>query len=104
MAVFRSFMKRLLALAVVLGAAAAVMAGYTSVQRERRFRQLMAQGDAALARDDTFVAIEAFSGAIIIKETSMLAYLRRGQTYQRRGDSLAALRDLRKAAELDPSA
>src|SRR5687768_18007391 len=42
--------------------------------------------------------------SIIIKETSMLAYLRRGQTYQRRGDALAALRDVRKAAELDPSA
>lgn len=97
-------MKRLLAVLLVLGAAAAAVAGYTTVQRERRFRQLMAQGNAALGRDDTFVAIEAFSGAIILKETSMLAYLRRGQTYQRRGDASAALRDLRKAAELDPSA
>jgi tetratricopeptide (TPR) repeat protein len=97
-------MKRLLALLVVLGAAAAAVASYTTVQRERRFRQLMAQGEAALARDDAFVAIEAFSGAIIVKDTSMLAYLRRGQIYQRRGDAAAAQRDLRKAAALDPSA
>jgi tetratricopeptide (TPR) repeat protein len=34
----------------------------------------------------------------------MLAYLRRGETYQRRGDLDAAARDFRKAATLDPSA
>ena len=37
----------------------------------------------------------------------MLAYLRRGETYQRRGergDLDAAARDFRKAAALDPTA
>jgi tetratricopeptide (TPR) repeat protein len=97
-------MKRLLALLLVLAAAGVAVAGYVAVKQERRFRQLVADGDAALARDDTFVAIEAYTGAITLKSTSMLAYLRRGETYQRRGDVAAAQRDLRKAAELDPSA
>ncbi|MGH9329425.1 MAG: tetratricopeptide repeat protein [Vicinamibacterales bacterium] len=97
-------MKRLLALLLVLGAAGVGVAGYAAVQQERRFRQLVAEGDAALARDDTYVAIEAYTGAITLKNTSMLAYLRRGETYQRRGDAAAAQRDLRRAAELDPSA
>lgn len=97
-------MKRLLALLLVLGAAGVAVAGYIAVNQERRFRQLVADGDAALARDDTYVAIEAYTGAITLKATSMLAYLRRGETYQRRGDNAAAQRDLRRAAELDPSA
>jgi tetratricopeptide (TPR) repeat protein len=97
-------MKRLLALLLVLGTAGVAVAGYLAVKQERRFRQLVADGDAALARDDTFVAIEAYTGAITLKSTSMLAYLRRGETYQRRGDVAAAQRDLRKAAELDQSA
>jgi tetratricopeptide (TPR) repeat protein len=97
-------MKRLLALLFVLGAAGVGVAGYAAVKQERRFRQLVADGDAALARDDTYVAIEAYTGAITLKNTSMLAYLRRGETYQRRGDVAAAQRDLRRAAELDPSA
>jgi tetratricopeptide (TPR) repeat protein len=97
-------MKRLLALLLVLGTAGVAVAGYVAVKQERRFRQLVADGDAALARDDTYVAIEAYTGAITLKSTSMLAYLRRGETYQRRGDVAAAQRDLRKAAELDPSA
>ena len=54
------------------------------------------------------MAIEAFSGAIALKRGSMLAYLKRGEAHQRRGDSpetlTAALRDLRTAAELDPGA
>ena len=97
-------MKRLLALLLVLGAAGVAVAGYMAVKQERRFRQLVADGDAALARDDTYVAIEAYTGAITLKSNSMLAYLRRGETYQRRGDVAAAQRDLRKAADLDPSA
>jgi superkiller protein 3 len=97
-------MKRLLALLLVLGAAGVAVAGYIAVKQERRFRQLVADGDAALARDDTYVAIEAYTGAITLKSNSMLAYLRRGETYQHRGDIAAAQRDLRRAAELDPSA
>ena len=50
------------------------------------------------------MAIEAFSGAIALKPDSMLAHLKRGETYRRHGDLKAAFRDLRDASELDPSA
>ena len=77
---------------------------YTGVTREREYRRLAATGDEALAADQTVLAIEAFSGAIALKSDSMLAYLKRGETYRRRNDLVSALRDLRTAARLDPVA
>jgi tetratricopeptide (TPR) repeat protein len=97
-------MKRVLAAVVVLGLTAAAVYGYTVSRRERTFRQLLADGEAALARDNTFAAIEAFSGAIALKDDAMVGYLKRGETYRRRGELDAAMRDLRRAAELDPTA
>jgi len=76
----------------------------TAVRQEREFRRLIAAGDAALARDQTYEAIEAFSGALALKHDSMLAYLKRGDSYRRRGELSAALRDLREASSLDPTA
>ena len=100
---------------------AAMTYGYTAARRERTFSQLVDAGEAALARDDTFAAIESFSGAIALKSESMLGYLKRGEAYRRRQqlDSAgrdphqvvkldlaadAAMRDLLRAAELDPVA
>src|ERR1041385_8734415 len=63
-------MKR--AFAAVAGAilvAAAVFA-FIAVRQEREFRRLIAAGDAALARDQTYEAIEAFSGALALKHRS----------------------------------
>jgi len=78
---------------------------YQAAARQRSYETLIARGDAALRDDQTFAAIEAYSGAIELRSDSMLAYLRRGETYQRRGDrgdlDLAA-RDFRTAASLDP--
>jgi tetratricopeptide (TPR) repeat protein len=78
------------------------------VERDREYQRLIRQGDEAVTHGQTFVAIEAFSGAIALKRGSMLAYLKRGQAHRRRGDSAEtltpALRDLRTAAELDPGA
>jgi tetratricopeptide (TPR) repeat protein len=96
--------KRLLAGVFLLALAAAAVYGYTATQRERSYRQKLADGDLALARDDAGTAIEAFSGAIALKPDSMIGYLRRGQTYRRRSEFQNAIRDLRRAAELDPSA
>ena len=53
-------------------------------------------------QDQTFGAIEAFSGALALKRDSMLAHLKRGDTYRRRGELTAALRDLREAASARP--
>jgi tetratricopeptide (TPR) repeat protein len=92
--------------AAVIGAllvAGAVFA-WNAVRQEREFRRLIAAGDAALARDQTYEAIEAFSGALALKHDSMLAYLKRGDSYRRRGELSAALRDLREASSLDPTA
>jgi tetratricopeptide (TPR) repeat protein len=97
-------MKRVLAGLFLLGLSAAGVYSYTLSERDRSYRQKIADGDAALARNDTSAAIEAFSGAITLKSASMLGYLKRGQTYRRRGEFAAAIRDLRRASEIDPAA
>lgn len=97
-------MTRVLAGIFLLALTAAAVYGYTASQRERSYRQRLADGDAALAQDNTSAAIEAFSGAITLKPESMIGYWKRGQTYRRRGEFQTAIRDLRRAAELDPSA
>ncbi len=96
--------RRVAAALVVLAAGAAAAVAYTAAVRDREYRRLVAAGEAALAGAQTSVAIEAFSGAIALNPDSMLAHLRRGETYRRHGDLKAAFRDLRKASELDPSA
>jgi tetratricopeptide (TPR) repeat protein len=96
--------KRILAGLFLLGLSAAGVYGYTLSERERNFRQHITDGDSELARDNTAAAIEAFSGAITLKEDAMLGYLKRGQTYMRRGEFVAAIRDLRRASALDPTA
>jgi hypothetical protein len=59
--------KRVLAGLFLLVLSAAGVYGYTLSERERSYRKLIADGDAALARDNTSAAIEAFSGAITLK-------------------------------------
>lgn len=98
-------MKRLLVVSVGLAALmVGVVLAWYAVRQERQFQRLIAAGDAALAQDQTYGAIEAFSGALALKRDSMLAHLKRGDTYRRRGELTAALRDLREASALDPSA
>lgn len=88
-----------LAIAAVSGALA-----YRSAARERSYRVLIASGDAALSSGQTIAAIENFSGAIAVRPDAMLARLRRGETYRRRGDLDVAARDFRAASLLDPTA
>jgi tetratricopeptide (TPR) repeat protein len=102
-------MKRALIVLVLLATAAvAVVAiAYQTSARQRDYRALLARGDAALRDEQTFAAIEAYSGAIALRPDSVLAHLRRAETYERRGDRGdldAAARDFRIAATLDPSA
>ena len=98
-------MRRLLVVSVGLAALmVGIVLAWTAVRQEREFQRLIVAGDAALAEDQTYGAIEAFSGALALKRDSMLPYLKRGDTYRRRGELTAALRDLRDAAALDPSA
>ncbi len=97
-------MKRTAVIALSLSVALLAILGWQAVGRQREYSRLIADGDRALSRDETFLAIEAFSGAITLRENSTLAYLKRGEAYRRGGDSRKALRDLRRAAELDPTA
>jgi tetratricopeptide (TPR) repeat protein len=98
-------MRRLLPLLVLLAVAAlGGVVTYQAVAREGDYQQLLSRGDAALGDDQTFGAIEAYSGAIALRPDSMIARLRRGETYLRRGDLDAAARDFRDAAALDPGA
>lgn len=96
--------RRIAAVLVVLVAGAAATVAYTAAVRDREYQRLVAAGEAALAGAQTNVAIEAFSGAIALRPDSMVAHLKRGETYRRHGDLKAAFRDLRDASELDPSA
>src|SRR5262245_35372794 len=98
-------MKKTIAVVGIL--AALVVAVALAVQiaaRQRDYRAFLIRGDDALRSDETFDAIEAYSGAIALRPDSMLAYLRRGESYRRRGELEAAARDLLKASALDRSA
>ena len=77
---------------------------YQAAARDRQYRGLIARGDAALGGEQTFAAIEAFSGAIALRPDSMLAHLRLAETYQRRGNLEEAARELRRATNLDQTA
>lgn len=89
-------------LLVIVGAG--VVYGVTATRRESAYLDVIERGDAALTRDDSFAAIEAFTVAIALKSDSMLAHLKRGEAYRRRREFESALRDLRRASELDPLA
>ena len=94
---------------VLVAAAVAAALSYQAASRARDYRRLVARGDEALHEGQTSFAIEAYSGALALRPDSMLAYLRRAESYRHRGDAAksdleAAARDLRSAAALDPSA
>jgi tetratricopeptide (TPR) repeat protein len=98
-------MKRaLLAMALLAITAVGAAVAYQSAAREREYRQLMAQGEAALGSGDAPAAIEDYSGALVLRPDSMLAHLRRGETYLQRGDLDNAARDFREASALDETA
>src|SRR3954471_10900562 len=97
-------MRRLLLLIAVLAAAAVAATVAYDVIRDRDYRTLLNRGDAALRGEQIVMAIEAYSGAVALRPDSMLARLRRGEAYGRRGDLAAAVRDFRDAAGLDAAA
>jgi tetratricopeptide (TPR) repeat protein len=98
-AVKRAFLAVLLVLVCV-----ATAYELAALRREGEYRQFIDRGEAALARDDTFSAIEAFSGAIALRSGSMLGYLKRGEAYWRRHQLDAPSHDVRQVGALDPAA
>lgn len=95
-------MKRVVITLLVLLAVGGVSYTVGVARQDAVYRSYIEQGDEALARDDSFAAIEAFTIAISHKAESMAAHLKRGEAYRRRNEFENALRDLRRAAELDP--
>jgi tetratricopeptide (TPR) repeat protein len=93
----------LIAAPLALSAVAIVLA-YQTAARDRDYRGELIRGDTALRDEQTFGAIEAYSGAIALRPDSMLPHLRRGESYRRRGELQEAARDFRAAATLDPTA
>lgn len=90
-----------------VGVTAIGLVAVFAVQRlndAERYRQLVLSGEQALSSGNSYVAIEAFSGAIGLRSDSMTSHLRRGEAYraQRRLDEAA--RDFREAARLQPGA
>ncbi len=94
-------MKRVLGGLLLLLLVVAGLFGYGATSRERRYREHIARGEAAMAADDTGAAVAAFNAALAIKPESMLGYLKRGEAYRRQNDLESALRDLRQATDLD---
>lgn len=97
-------MRRTIAVVVlvaIVGVAGAL--AFAALANEREFDRFMAEGDAAMATDRPFQAIEAYSGAIARKPDSVLAHYKRGTVYQAQHELEDALRDFRSAADLDPA-
>ena len=96
--------RTLVAVVFVAVAGVAGALAYSALANEREFERLIGAGDQAVAAERHFQAIEAFSGAIALKPDSMLAHLKRGAVYQNQAEFESALRDLREAVDIDPSA
>jgi tetratricopeptide (TPR) repeat protein len=96
--------KRALALVALVAMAAAAVAMVERLNQDRQYRQLLIEGERALGSGETYAAIEAFSGALALRPTSMVAYYRRGEAYDTQGQLDNAVRDLRAAHALAPDA
>ena len=94
----------LVVLATITAAAVAGAFAYQTAARDQQYRLLLARGEAALRQEQTYAALEAYSGAIALRPDSMLAHLRRAETYRLRGDLGTAAKDFKQAAALDPAA
>ncbi len=91
----------------LVGIVALAAIGALFVQRlnqEEHYKRLLADGEAALAAGQTYVAIEAFSGALALRPASMVAFYRRGEAYAAEGQDERAILDLQEARRLAPDA
>lgn len=96
--------RRVLVLLLVAAAGVAAALGVNAYGAEQEFERLIAAGDRAMAEQQPFDAIEAYSGAITLKPEAMLGHLKRGQAYIARREWLSALHDLDRATVLDSTA
>lgn len=100
----RQMRRTLLVLALVATAGGLGVLAISAYSADRQYQRLIAAGDVALLSDQSFEALEAYSGAVALRPNAMLAHLKRGIAYESRGELLSAVRDLRRAVDLDPAA
>jgi len=96
--------KRALALSVVVALVSVVVVLVQRLDRDRLYRELLAEGEASLAAGQSQAAIAAFSGAMAVRPDSMVAYYRRGEAYRQERQEDRAIRDLQTARRLAPDA
>ena len=66
-------MRRLLVVSIGLAALmVGIVLAWSAVRQEREFQRLIVAGDVALGEDQTYGAIEAYSGALALNPDSML--------------------------------
>jgi tetratricopeptide (TPR) repeat protein len=96
--------RRVIGVLALVGLVALAATSWQALRRDRQYRDLLAQGDRALQAGNTYAAIEAFSGAVALRPTSMVAYYHRGEAYRAQKRDDEAIRDLREASRLAPDA
>ncbi len=73
-----------------------------TVDRNRNYRSLLAEGDQAMADGNAFAAIAAYSGALALRQDSVAAHIRRGQAFRDQHSTAEAMHDWSDAARLAP--
>lgn len=97
-------MKRLLWLLALVAAASGAVGLMARADRDQQYHRLLAEGEAANRDGNGWLAIEAFSGALVLRPDSMVAYYRRGLAYRSQGHDQQAIRDWKDAHALNPDA
>ena len=73
---------------------------YQGTARNSEYRRLIEAGDKVFQQNQIFLAIDAFSGTIALKDNAMLAYPKRSKTNSRRSGLATAYLDLSRANDL----
>ena len=97
-------MKRLAALVGVVVAVGVLAVLAVQVQRDVRYRELLASGEHSLQAGNAYAAIEAFSGALALRPNSMVARYRRGEAYRVLRQDVEAIENVLQAHRLAPEA
>lgn len=97
-------MRNVLAVGAILAIATAAAFGIQRLNQDQAYRSLLDTGEAALRAGQTYAAIEAFSGALALRPSSMVAFYRRGEAYSAQGQDDRAVLDLQQARRLAPDA
>jgi tetratricopeptide (TPR) repeat protein len=96
--------KRLAALVGLVVAVGVLAVLAVQVQRDVRYRELLAAGERSLEAGNAYAAIESFSGALVLRPNSMVAHYRRGEAYRVLRQDSEAIENVLRAHRLAPEA